>query len=213
MADPLDPRTGLPVVAMVGGGQLSRMTHQAAIALGQSLRVLAVDPAESAALVAADVHLGDHRDLEALRRLADGVRTGKSALDDGGLVALIATPEQKEALDRISGMMSLLEGHGDVTMDRAGADLIPNAERFGRVLRQRRQQVSGPARVLQRLIGLEAKMAQYEQGERFIHSVEREGGPELLDAAWRGAEFLPTLAEIRSPQAWIDRVRLAGAIA
>ncbi|HEY4603247.1 MAG TPA: 5-(carboxyamino)imidazole ribonucleotide synthase [Blastococcus sp.] len=68
----LDPRTGLPVVAMVGGGQLSRMTHQAAIALGQSLRVLATDVAESAALVAADVHLGDHTDLAALRRLAEG---------------------------------------------------------------------------------------------------------------------------------------------
>ena len=61
-------RTGLPVVAMVGGGQLSRMTHQAAIALGQSLRVLAADPAESAALVAADVQIGDHRDLAALQR-------------------------------------------------------------------------------------------------------------------------------------------------
>jgi 5-(carboxyamino)imidazole ribonucleotide synthase len=72
MASELDPRTGLPVVAMVGGGQLSRMTHHAAIALGQSLRVLAADPAESAALVAADVRLGDHRDLDALRRLADG---------------------------------------------------------------------------------------------------------------------------------------------
>jgi 5-(carboxyamino)imidazole ribonucleotide synthase len=57
---------------MVGGGQLSRMTHQAAIALGQSLRVLASDPAESAALVAADVRLGDHRDLADLERLADG---------------------------------------------------------------------------------------------------------------------------------------------
>jgi len=72
MAAPLDPRTGTPVVAMVGGGQLSRMTHQAAIALGQSLRVLATDPAESAALVAADVRIGDHRDLAALRDLADG---------------------------------------------------------------------------------------------------------------------------------------------
>jgi 5-(carboxyamino)imidazole ribonucleotide synthase len=72
MATPLDPRTALPVVAMVGGGQLSRMTHQAAVALGQSLRVLATDPAESAALVASDVVLGDHRDLAALRRLADG---------------------------------------------------------------------------------------------------------------------------------------------
>jgi 5-(carboxyamino)imidazole ribonucleotide synthase len=68
----LDPRTGLPVVAMVGAGQLARMTHQAAIALGQSLRVLATDPAESAALVAADVRLGDHRDLVALRAVADG---------------------------------------------------------------------------------------------------------------------------------------------
>ena len=68
----LDPRTGLPVVAMVGGGQLARMTAQAAIALGQSLRVLAADPTESAAFVAADVVLGDHRDLAALRRAADG---------------------------------------------------------------------------------------------------------------------------------------------
>ncbi len=72
MNAPLDQHTGLPVVAMVGGGQLSRMTHQAAIALGQSLRVLAGDAAESAALVAADVQLGDHRELADLRRLAEG---------------------------------------------------------------------------------------------------------------------------------------------
>jgi 5-(carboxyamino)imidazole ribonucleotide synthase len=65
-------RDGLPVVAMVGGGQLARMTHQAAIALGQSLRVLSTGPEESAALVAADVELGDHRDLAALRRVAEG---------------------------------------------------------------------------------------------------------------------------------------------
>jgi len=72
MNSPVDDRTGLPVVAMVGGGQLSRMTHQAAIALGQSLRVLATDPAESAALVAADVRLGDHTNLADLQRLAEG---------------------------------------------------------------------------------------------------------------------------------------------
>ncbi|HWN29476.1 MAG TPA: 5-(carboxyamino)imidazole ribonucleotide synthase, partial [Actinomycetospora sp.] len=72
MAAPVDPRTGLPVVAMVGGGQLARMTHQAAVALGQSLRVLATDPDESAALVAADVHLGDHRSLDDLRAVAAG---------------------------------------------------------------------------------------------------------------------------------------------
>jgi len=72
MAAFLEPRTGLPLVAMVGGGQLSRMTQQAAIALGQTLRVLATDPAESAALVTADVQLGDHRELADLQRLAEG---------------------------------------------------------------------------------------------------------------------------------------------
>ncbi|HET6529536.1 MAG TPA: 5-(carboxyamino)imidazole ribonucleotide synthase [Actinoplanes sp.] len=68
----MDGRTGLPVVGMVGGGQLARMTHQAAIALGQSLRVLAASADDSAALVAADVHIGTHLDLAALREFAKG---------------------------------------------------------------------------------------------------------------------------------------------
>lgn len=68
----MDSRTGLPVVGMVGGGQLARMTHQAAIALGQSLRVLALSPEDGAALVAADVRYGDHTDLGALRTFAKG---------------------------------------------------------------------------------------------------------------------------------------------
>ncbi|MEH1097690.1 5-(carboxyamino)imidazole ribonucleotide synthase [Micromonospora sp. CPCC 205561] len=66
----MDSRTGLPVVGMVGGGQLARMTHQSAIALGQSLRVLALAPDDGAALVAADVQYGDHTDLAALRAFA-----------------------------------------------------------------------------------------------------------------------------------------------
>jgi 5-(carboxyamino)imidazole ribonucleotide synthase len=66
----MDSRTGLPVVGMVGGGQLARMTHQAAIALGQSLRVLAVSPEDGAALVVADTVVGDHTDLDALLAFA-----------------------------------------------------------------------------------------------------------------------------------------------
>ena len=57
---------------MVGGGQLARMTHQAAIALGQTLRVLAVDATDPAAQVSPDVVLGEHTDMEALRRAAAG---------------------------------------------------------------------------------------------------------------------------------------------
>lgn len=68
----MDSRTGLPVVGMVGGGQLARMTHQAAIALGQSLRVMALSADDGAALVAADTVLGQHTDLDALTAFADG---------------------------------------------------------------------------------------------------------------------------------------------
>ncbi|WP_412541704.1 5-(carboxyamino)imidazole ribonucleotide synthase [Longispora sp. K20-0274] len=68
----MDARTGLPVVGMVGGGQLARMTHQAAIALGQSLKVLAAAPDDGAALVAPDTEIGMHTDLDALRRFAKG---------------------------------------------------------------------------------------------------------------------------------------------
>ena len=57
---------------MVGGGQLARMTHQAAIALGQSLRVLAADAADPAAQVSPDVVIGSHTDIDALRRVATG---------------------------------------------------------------------------------------------------------------------------------------------
>ena len=64
--------SSLPVVGMIGAGQLARMTHQAAIALGQSLRVLAVDPGEPAALVCSDVRPGGADDLAALRAFSRG---------------------------------------------------------------------------------------------------------------------------------------------
>ncbi|MBW3610418.1 MAG: zinc-dependent metalloprotease [Actinobacteria bacterium] len=146
------------------------------------------------------------RFLVALRRAVDEVRAGRNPLDEGGLVALVATPDQRQVLGQIGGMMSLLEGHGDVTMERAGADLIPSAERFSRVLHQRRAQASGMARAVQKLVGLEAKLKQYEQGERFIEAVEAEGGPQYLNRAWEGAEMLPSLAEIREPSMWMRRV-------
>ena len=68
----MDPRTGLPVVGMVGAGQLARMTHQAGLALGLSLRVLADSPDDGAALVAADVTVGDYHDYDTLLRFAEG---------------------------------------------------------------------------------------------------------------------------------------------
>ncbi|MFP3906059.1 MAG: zinc-dependent metalloprotease [Acidimicrobiales bacterium] len=150
------------------------------------------------------------RFVEALRRITEALREGRKPLDDGGLAMLFAGPEQRQVLERLGGLMSLLEGHGDVTMDRAGADLIPNADRFGRVLRSRRKQLRGPAKLIQRLLGLEAKLSQYEQGEQFIAAIEAAGGPELLDRAWEGPDNLPSMDEIRDPDLWIERLGAPG---
>ena len=147
------------------------------------------------------------RILDGLRRGVAEARAGGRPLDRGGLAAAVATPEQRLVLDQIAGMMSLLEGHGDVTMNRAGEGLVPSAERFERVLRARRQSGSVVTRFLQRLVGLEAKLAQYAQGERFIAAVEEAGGTELLDRVWDDPALLPTLEEVREPTRWIERVR------
>ena len=147
------------------------------------------------------------RFLEAVREVMAERRAGNGrSLADGGLSALLATPEQRATMDKVTGLMSLLEGHGDITMDRAAKDLIPSQPRFAKVMSQRRKNASGLSKVIQRLTGMEAKLAQYEEGERFVHSVEAAGGRDLFDLVWTSPETLPTIAEIREPSQWIERV-------
>jgi coenzyme F420 biosynthesis associated uncharacterized protein len=148
---------------------------------------------------------------ETLRRVMVEVRAGRNPLQESGVIGMLATPEQRLALSKISGMMSLLEGHGDVTMDRAGAAEVPGAEIFSKVLHERRTNARGLAKLMSHLLGLEAKMRQYAEGEQFVESVEAAGGPELLARVWQGPEWLPTLAEIRSPGEWVARA--GGALA
>lgn len=146
------------------------------------------------------------RVLRGLNLAVSEFRRGHNPLDDGGVAVLFASPEQREALDHLSGMMSLLEGHGDVTMNRAGAAEIPSAERFHRILHARRNQVNPLLKLIQKLIGLDAKMKQYQAGEDFIEAVEEVGGTRALERAFEAPANLPTLAEIRTPDLWLDRM-------
>lgn len=146
------------------------------------------------------------RFLAALRRVADDIRAGRDPLAEGGLAAAIAPPEQREVLRKVGGLMSLLEGHGDVTMNRAGKHLVPSAGRFERVLSDRRNGAKGPAKLMQKVIGIDAKLKQYEDGEKFIEAVEGSGGDALMSLVWRGPQYLPSLDEIQSPQLWMQRV-------
>ena len=143
--------------------------------------------------------------VQALARAADEFRNGRNPLDDGGLVALLASDEQRGALAQVQALMSLLEGHGNAVMNQLGREHVAGQARMARVLQARRQS-TGMAAFLQKLVGLESKMRQYEVGETFIAAVEREAGPRAIDAAWRGPEFLPTIDELSRPNEWLARV-------
>ncbi|MCB2224408.1 MAG: zinc-dependent metalloprotease [Actinobacteria bacterium] len=139
-----------------------------------------------------------------IRELREAARRGRPLMDEAGLLGMLATPEQRALIDRMQALMSLLEGHGHVVMDRIGARELVTQDRMSRVLKARR--LDPRMKAFLRATGLEMKMRQYELGERFIEGVERHAGFDALDRVWEGPEHLPTLEEISDPAAWLERV-------
>jgi coenzyme F420 biosynthesis associated uncharacterized protein len=141
--------------------------------------------------------------------LEDGVKRVSEALRGGGtgsVLDALSSPEQKEILDRVTGVMSLLEGHADVVMDGVGPQVIGSVAEIRRAFDQRRQGVGVLDRFLRRLLGLDAKMAQYRDGAKFVRGVVDKVGMADFNAVWERPEHLPSKAEIESPEAWVDRV-------
>jgi len=145
------------------------------------------------------------RVVGALMRAIDELRKGRNPLDEGGIVGLLASPEQRGVLGQVQALMSVLEGHGNRVMNELGKVHVSGQERMARVLQARRT-TGGVAGFVQKALGLESKMRQYEVGESFVEAVEREAGPRALDPVWRAPENLPTLDELREPSAWLVRV-------
>jgi len=137
---------------------------------------------------------------DALGRMSEVIR------GDGSLLDVIGTPEQKEILDRVTGVMSLLEGHADVVMDGVGPSVIPSVAEIRRKFDRRRKGVGSLDRLLRRLLGLDAKMAQYRDGARFVRGVVDKVGMQEFNAVWASPDNLPTKAEIADPSAWVGRV-------
>ena len=138
---------------------------------------------------------------DVVRRVSEAVRGG-----GGSLLDVMGTPEQKEILDRITGVMSLLEGHADVVMDGVGPTVIPSVERIRGRFNERRKGVGTLDRILRRLLGLDAKMAQYRDGAAFVRHVVDKVGMEDFNAVWAEPAHLPSKSEIGDPDAWITRV-------
>ena len=125
---------------------------------------------------------------------------------EGSLLDAIGSPEQKEILDRVTAVMSLLEGHADVVMDGVGPTVIPSVAEIRRKFDRRRKGVGTLDRLLRRLLGLDAKMAQYRDGARFVRGVVDKVGMHEFNAVWESPTNLPSRAEIADPSAWVGRV-------
>ena len=128
------------------------------------------------------------------------------ALMRGEVSRLLADPEQAARLDRLQATMAVIEGHAEHVMDACAADLGPDLTELRRKLDQRRDRRGGLAAVLARLLGLEAKLRQYELGKRFCDGVVAAGGPGSLRLVWRSPADLPSLEELEDPAAWLARV-------
>lgn len=147
-------------------------------------------------------------DPRALMRLPSGddLRVLVGQVREDGLLALVASPAQREVMDRVQAMMSLLEGHAEHVMDAVGADVLPNLPELRAGLERRRESRPAAWRILERLLGLELKMRQYRLGKVFVDAVVAKAGIAGLNRAFEAPELLPTLSEIEDPDAWLARV-------
>ena len=143
--------------------------------------------------------------LERLRSAADAVA---GAVRGGGesLIEAIQSPRQREILDRLTAVMTLVEGHGDYVMDAVGPKVVPSVEEIRAKFSARRVSGGRIEQAIRRILGIDLKMKQYEQGSRFVKTVVEEAGMEVFNKVWTSPETLPTRDEITSPQSWLARV-------
>ena len=125
---------------------------------------------------------------------------------DASLSEVFQNDRQREIVDRLTGIMSLLEGHADVVMDGVGPEVIPSVAEIRRRFTERRAGASPLDRMLRRLLGIDAKMRQYRDGATFVRHVIDTVGLDGFNQVWAGPENLPGKAEILDPAAWITRV-------
>jgi len=138
---------------------------------------------------------------DGLKRVAEALRGGGGSVFD-----VLGTPEQKAIVDRVTGVMSLLEGHADVVMDGVGPQVIPSVGKIRAGFDRRRKGIGVLDRVLRKALGLDVKMAQYRDGAKFVRGVVDRVGMAEFNAVWERAEHLPSKAEIADPDAWVARV-------
>ncbi|HEX5309564.1 MAG TPA: zinc-dependent metalloprotease [Solirubrobacteraceae bacterium] len=139
---------------------------------------------------------------------AGDLRTLVERLRAGELLRVGLGEERWALVERMQATMSLIEGHAEHVMDAVGAEVLPTLERMRTAMTRRRSGRAWPWRILERLLGLEMKMRQYEVGRSFCDEVVKAGGPERLAHVWSSSWSLPSTAELSEPQLWLERTNV-----
>jgi coenzyme F420 biosynthesis associated uncharacterized protein len=125
---------------------------------------------------------------------------------EGGLAALVQTREQRALMARVQAAMAVIEGYSEHVMDAIAREAISGHEKLREAMDARRRSRSAPERIVERLLGLDFKLRQYELGKRFCDAVTDAAGIAGLNRVWESPEALPTPAELEAPEAWLERV-------
>jgi len=133
------------------------------------------------------------------------LRKAGAALRRGDLISIVTSPTERDTLDRVQAVMAVIEGHAEHVMDAVAPDLVPSLPRLRAALDRRRRSQSGLSRIIARLLGLDMKLRQYEQGKTFCDAVVAKGGVGALQHVFSGPEALPTLSELTDPDTWLER--------
>jgi coenzyme F420 biosynthesis associated uncharacterized protein len=134
------------------------------------------------------------------------IESAQSGHDGPSVLELVQSPEQKAIIDRVTAVMSLLEGHADVVMDGVGPEVVPSVATIREKFQRRRAGANSLDRTVRRLLGIEAKMRQYRDGAKFVNAVVDSVGMSGFNRVWESSDTLPTLDEISDPVAWVRRV-------
>jgi coenzyme F420 biosynthesis associated uncharacterized protein len=146
--------------------------------------------------------------LERLRAgVAELARSVRGQGDGSGVMAALTPPEARIIMDRITGFMSLVEGHAEYVMNAVDRSVIPSQAAIERKFADRRKRGGNPLdRLLKALLGMDAKTRQYTQGSAFVRQVVQTVGLDDFNAVWTSPQTLPSKTEITDPAAWIARV-------
>jgi coenzyme F420 biosynthesis associated uncharacterized protein len=143
--------------------------------------------------------------LNRLRAAGDAVAGAVRGNGGESLIEAIQTPRQREILERLTTVMTLVEGHGDYVMDAVGPAVVPSVEQIRAKFNARRASGNRLEQAIRRILGIDLKMKQYQQGSRFVRMTVEQAGMGVFNRVWTGPDMLPTTAEIADPQLWLER--------